>query len=269
MSRLLLLATIPLILFACSDYNRALKSTDRNVKLEKADHYFDKGDYLKALPLFEACIPLFRGLSESEHVYFRYAYCHYGIEDYYLGSYYFRTFAKTYPTGQFSEEASFLSAICHYKNSPKWSLDQTDTFRAIDEMQLFMNRYPQSARKDTCNALIGELRLKLEEKQYRTGVQYYKTKRYKAAVIALENILKDYPNSKYRESVMFLQLKANYDLAVNSVEVKKEERIKNTIVPYHKFVDHFGSSKKMNEAENIYNDCLELMESFMANATEK
>jgi len=269
MSRYLFLAILPLILIACSDYNRALKTGDRNYKLKYADEYFEKDDYMKALPLYEECIPLFRGLTQSEHVYYRYAYCHYGIEDYYLASYYFRTFAKTYPTGQYAEEASFLSALCHYKNSPRWSLDQTDTKRAIDEMQIFMNRYPHSPKKDTCNVLIDELRYKLEVKQYKTAVQYYKTRKYRAAVIALENVLREYPNSEYREDIMYYQLKANFDLATHSVEHKKKERLKNTIGSYHKFVDRYASSKKINEAESIYNECIKLLESYSTNTTEK
>lgn len=269
MSRYLLLAIIPIILLACSDYNRALKSTDKDYKLEKADHYFQKEDYLKALAIYEECIPLCRGQACGEEVYWRYAFCHYGIEDFHLASYYFRTFAKTYPSGQYSEEASFLSAYCHYRNSPTWSLDQTDTRKAINEMQLFLNRYPQSARKDTCNALVDELRHKLEKKQYETAVQYYKTRRYRAAVIALENVLTDFPNSQYREEIMFHQLKANFDLAHHSIDAKVEERLKNTVASYHNFVDHYATSKKMNEAENIYNQCLKQLEEYTVNVNEK
>lgn len=269
MVRFFFLASIIFLLFSCSEYNRALKSKDKAYKMEVADGYFQKEDYLKALAIYEECIPICRGQACGELVYWRYAYCHYGIEDYYLASYYFRTFAKTYPSGQYTEEASFLSAYCHYKNSPRWSLDQTDTRKAIDEMQLFMNRYPESTRIDTCNSLVSELRHKLEKKQYRTAIQYYKTKRYRAAVVALENVLAAYPNSQYREDIMFHQLKANYDLAIHSVDAKKEQRLKNTIATYHTFVDHYAASKHMNEAENIYNQCLKLLESFTANVNEK
>lgn len=245
---------VPLIFAACGEYNKVLKSKDLDYKHEKAVEYYNEGEYLKSMPLFEELLTLWRGMNKAEKVYYMYAMAHYKINDYYLAGYYFRQFTKTYPGSQYSEECAFLAALCHYKNSPKYSLDQDNTYRAIEELQIFVNRYPTSGRVDTCNTLIDNLRGKLEEKSYESARLYYKTENYKAAVVAFNNVLKDYPNSTYKEDILYLVMKSNYMLAMNSISSKKEQRLRETINSYRKFVDAFGESRYRREAENLHGD---------------
>jgi len=255
-----LLVLASAVTVSCSKYNKILKSQDVDLKYTKAVEYYEKKDYQRALPLFEELIAVNRGTSRSEKTYYYYAYCHYGLRDYYLASFYFQTFTKTFPNSQFAEECAYMSAYCHYNNSPIYSLDQTDTKKAIDQFQLFLERYPTTTRKDTCNALVEKLLLKLEEKAFESAAQYYDIHQYKAAVVALNNVLKDYPNTKYKEDILFLILESNYLLAIQSVEAKKEERLRNTIKSYHNFVDSFSKSKKIKQAESIYGTVLQELE---------
>lgn len=259
--RLLLLLAIPAtVMVSCGEYNKVLKSTDLDYKQEMAEKYFDEGEYVKALPLLEELIPLRRGTKHAAKVYYLYTYCHYHLQDFYLSSYYFKNFAKTYPASEYTEECNFMSAYCYYLNSPKSSLDQSSTERAIDEMQLFMNLYPESSRRDTCNTLIDKMREKLEMKSYNQAMLYFKTENYQSASVALTNTLNDYPSSKYKEEILFHILKSNYLLAINSVPAKKEVRLKETIKSYHKFVGSFGESKHKREADNLLGNAKKQLE---------
>lgn len=245
---------------ACSKYNKILKSQDVELKYEKALEYYANKDYQRALPLFEELIAVTRGTSRSEIVYYHYAYSYYGIRDFYLASFYFDTFTKTYPNSELVEECAFMSAYCHYMNSPIPSLDQTDTQRAIDKFQLFLERYPQTTRKDTSNALVGELVSKLEEKAFGNAVLYYDIEQYKAAVIALNNVLKTYPTTLRKEDILFMILESNYLLSSKSVSDKKPDRLKATVKSYHNFVDSYPESKKIRQAERIYADAIRELE---------
>ncbi len=240
------------ILVSCSDYNRVLKGTNNDLKFERGMEYYQKGKYEYAVNLFEDLIPIYRGTSKSEKVYYYFAMCFFNMEDYYTAGLYLRNFVKTFPKSELAESCAFTSAMCSYYNSPKYSLDQSETVAAINNLQLFLNRYPETSKKDSCNTLIQEMREKLEKKHYEISRQYYKTERYKAAVVSLRNTIKDYPNSTYEEDMMFMMLKANYELAVNSVKDKKLERLENTIKAYEDYVDRYPSSKRINQAENIY-----------------
>jgi outer membrane protein assembly factor BamD len=245
---------------SCSKYNKILKSQDVELKYQKAIEYYNKKDYQRALPLFEELIAVSRGTSRSEIIYYHYAYCYFGMRDFYLASFYFDTFTKTYPNSEYTEECAFMSAYCHYMNSPIPSLDQSDTKRAINQLQRFLERYPETTRKDTCNVIVSELLSKLEIKAFENAKLYHQIEQYKSATIALNNVIKDYPNTQFKEEILFLILESNYLLATRSVESKKPERLKDTIKSYHIFVDSFPNSRKINQAENLFQTTIRELE---------
>lgn len=245
---------------SCSKYNKILKSQDVELKYQMAIEYYNKDDFQRALPLFEELIAVSRGTSRSEMIYYHYAYCYYGMRDFYLASFYFDTFTKTYPNSEYVEECAFMSAYCHYMNSPTPSLDQSDTKRAINQFQSFLERYPETNRKDTCNVLVGELLEKMEVKAYENARLYHQVEQYKSASIALNNVLKDYPNTEFKEEILFLILESNYLLAVRSIEEKKQERLKETIKSYHIFVDSYPNSDKVRQAENLFESTVRELE---------
>jgi len=100
--------------------------------------------------------------------------------------------------------------------------------------------------------VIDELRLKLDKKSFELAKQYYRMENYKSATVAFNNALKEFPNSKFKEEMLFLIVKSNYELAINSVQSKKEERLRETLKSYRKFVDSYEKSQYLREAELIY-----------------
>lgn len=259
LNKLIVLAFSLLFLLACK-HNKILKSTDLTYKYEMANKYFEKGQYYRAVPLLEELIPIYRGTEKSERLYYIYAYCDYYMQDYILAAHRFSTFVKTFPFSRFSEECQFMSAICHYKLSPKFSLDQEDTYSALSQFQSFINQYPQSEKVDSCHVLLDELRQKLEEKSFQTSVQYYHTQHYKAALTALNNCIQDFPDTKHREEIVFLMVKANFNWAKNSVESKKEERFLNTKKAYAKFAGSYPESEFKKEALEVLDKVNEELE---------
>jgi len=246
---------------SCGEYNKVLKSTDANLKYTMSMEYFENGNYDRALPLFEELMSLYRGTTKSEKIYFYYAYSNYYMANYYLGSYYFESFVKTYPTSEFVEEASFMSGFCDYKSSPKSSLTQEDTYNAIDNFQNFMNNYPQSELVDSCNTLIKEMRIKLEKKAFDSAFLYYKMEEYKSALISFKDVLKDFPESNYKEDVLFWMLVTNYEVADKSINIRKKERYENTINAYYKFVDSYPESKRISSAERYFKLSIKYLDS--------
>ena len=139
--------------------------------------------------------------------------------------------------------------------------DQTDTKNAIKELQLFINRYPESKRKEECNDLISKLRAKLEIKYFEISKQYYFLDDYKAAIVSFENVLKDFPDTKYREEAMYLIVKANYAYAVKSIDNKKADRLKLTIDAYNKFASYYpAESKYGKDAEGYFSSAKKQLE---------
>ena len=171
------------VLAACSDFSKAVKSKDIGLKMAAVEKYYAKADYDRTLPLLEELLSLTRGDTLFERVSYLYAMSNFGLKDYILASYYLENFAKTFSNSVHAEECTFLSAFCHYKESPEFELDQEDTQAAIDQLQLFMVRFPGTTLKDSCNNLIDGLRYKLEKKDYVNTDLYVKTRNYAAASV--------------------------------------------------------------------------------------
>lgn len=244
--------TLSTLLFSCKgSYQRLLKSSDYELKYNKAIAYYEKKDYARALPLLEELVTVMRGTARAEKIHYYFAQTNYAVEDYLLASYHFKDFARTYPQSQWVEEATYLSAYCFYLTSPPYSLDQSNTISAIQEMQIFINLYPQSAHLQDCNKIIDKLRLKLENKAFDISKLYYNTTNYQAAIVAFQNFQKDFPDSKYREEANYLQIKSTHLLAINSIEAKMPARLKTTQELCQKYLDTFPKGKYFSATESI------------------
>ncbi len=258
-NRFVLLALMSVFTMSCGDYNKILKSSDYEFKYKKAVEYFDEGEFVRSGNLFQELINIYRGTSRADQIYYYYAKSMMGQKDYLMAGQYFKTLIKEYPTSKHVEESQFMTGYCAYLLSPKVRLDQEMTLNAIDALQLYVNLYPFSERVDEAHRLIDELRDKLVEKSFISARLYYDFENYKAAVIALENSIKEYPDSKYREDILFMLLKSKYLLGVNSVEEKKEERLSNALDEYFAFVDEFPDSKYKKEADKFYETTAKLL----------
>lgn len=251
MNKLLLLISF-IFCVSCSEYTKLLKSQDYDKKYVKAIEYYNDGECYKALPLFEELLGIKKGTDVADDVYYYVAKTNYCLKQNFIANYYFKTFTKNYPNSEYVEECQFLAAMCSYRNSPKYSLDQKQSKLAIEEFQLFINRYPESTLKDSCNNMIAELSGKIEYKDYENAVIFHKTEKYKAATISLGNFLSKYPYSEHKEEMMFKIVESHYKLAENSVEKKKLDRFKDCIESYYNFVSAFPNSSDLDTAENYY-----------------
>lgn len=251
---------IALLFASCGEFSKALKSTDLEFKVATAEKFYAAEDWDRAIPLLEELIVLTRGTSRSERMNYLYAKAHFGMKDYILGAYYLANFTRTFPKSEYAEESAFLSAYCFYMNSPGYELDQQDTRNAIDQMQLFMVRYPRTTLRDSCNTLIDRMRDKLELKAFEGAEQYYRMHNYKAATTALTNFVREWPNSMFREKALMLVLRSTHHMALNSVESKRNERVEEAIGSYHNFADAFPQSKQLSDATKLYKELLAMQE---------
>lgn len=262
----IILALTLLLAGSCKDsYNKLLKSNNYELKLQKANEYYDKKYYIRASQLFEELIPVVKGTERSEEVYYKYTWSEYYLGDYILGQYYFKNYTRQFPAGAHVEECHFMSAYCYYLNSPSFKLDQTYTKNAVKEFQSFIDAYPDSKRLDTCNLLIDQLRLKIEKKDYEIIKQYYHLDDWKATIVAAKNYIKEYPSSSYNEEMYYLIIDSYYLLAINSIPAKKEERLDGAIENYVKFLDLYPKSSYLSRAENIYTSSKRLKEKLNKN----
>lgn len=234
-----------------SSFEKVRTSNDPEKMYIAANKYYDEGSYSNAQILYELIIPYYRGKKEAEDLYYRYAYTYYNLKDYMLASHYFKNFAASFYNSPRREEAMYMSAYGEYLMSPEPRLEQSKTNEAIEDFQLFINTYPNSDKVDKCNHYIDQLRKKQEDKAFREGELYYNLGHYNATIISLENLLKEFPETKREEEVRFLILKSSFNYAKNSIYEKRLERYEDAEKKYKEFVTRYPKSKEMDKANKI------------------
>lgn len=243
---------LPLLASSCGEYGKILKSTDNELKKNKALEYYAAGQYAKTAELLGQILPRYRATVEAEELNWVNAESSYKMKEYELAGTYYRSLVEEYPFGKHAEEATFKVAKCDYATSPRAELDQANSKKAIDGFNLFIKKYPASPFVEEARVLIKELEEKLVEKSYNSARLYYDMKKYKSAITALENSLKEYSESKYREEMMFLKLNSTYLYAVNSFANKQRERFQATLDDYYSFMDEYPETKYSKEIKRIY-----------------
>lgn len=237
-----------------SRFEKLRASNNIQMKYTEAIKYYEAGKYTKASILFTDLLNRYRASAEAEDLNYYTAYTSYRMKDYIAARFHFKNFAQNYPNSPRAEECRFMSAYCFYLDSPRSTLDQENTYKAIDELQLFVNLYPESDRAEEAGDLIQSLRDKLERKAFDNAKLYYDLGQpddYRAAVIALEDILKVYPDTKYAEEVEYLIFKAQYMFAENSQFYRQEARFNEAIDYYADFMEKYPKSKHLKEMESL------------------
>jgi outer membrane protein assembly factor BamD len=254
---LALIVVVFVLLTSCGQYQKVLNKGTVEEQYKMAVKMYEAQKYAKALRLFEKVTPSYRGKPQMERIQYMVSQSNFNEKNYSLAGYYFNRFARNYPKSSKVEEASFMSALSYYKAAPVFSLDPTDTNKALESFQRFIDTYPKSERLDEANKYYGELRYKLEKKAFEIGKTYYRTadydaRNYTAAIVAFDNLLSDYLGTSFKEEALYYRLKAAHDFAMKSTQRRKVERIENAIKAYDKLKRSFPESKFDKEIEAMH-----------------
>ena len=272
---ILLTLLAALLLSSCGEYNKLLKSTDYEYKYEAAKNYFAKGQYNRAATLLNELIAILKGTDKAEESLYMLGMSYYNQKDYQTAAQTFIQYYNVYPRGTFTELARFHAGKALYLDTPEPRLDQSGTYSAIQQLQMFMEYFPTSSRRQDAQQMIFDLQDKLVMKDYLAAKLYYDLgsytgnstysttgNNYLSCIVTAQNALKDYPYTKMREDLSILVLRAKYDMAKASVEEKKEERMRETIDEYYSFKNEFPDSKYTKEVESIYKDANKYVKEF-------
>lgn len=251
---ILLLLVLSVAFGACTPYQKMLKSDDVGLKFHYADSLYNAGKYKKALKLMEQIVPAYRGKPQAEKLMYIYSDTYFQLEDFYLAGYQFERFTVTYPTSEKVEEAAFKSAKSYYKLSPIYSLDQRDTHTALEKLQNFIDKYPDSEHLSDANVLVAELTTKLEKKNFEVAKQYRHVSDYRAAIKAFDNFIVNFPGSQYRMEAHYLRLESAYLLAINSIPSLVNARLITAKKHYTSFNRYYSESARKADADKILED---------------
>lgn len=253
------ISIVILALFAvtsCSTFSKVQKSDNPEEKMLAAKNYLLEKKYQHSIALFESVVSAYRGTPKAEELLYLLAKSYIGAKDYLSASEYLETYIKNFPRGKFAEEAHFLISYCYYLDSPDVRLDQTATENAIYSFSEYIELYPAGSHVDESYKYLNEMEDKLAYKAYLNAKLYYDLglyggNNYLACRVTAENMLKDYPDTKYREDAVFIILKSKAKEAQLSVEERKRERYSDVVDEYYRYANEFPEGKYIKDATRI------------------
>lgn len=235
-----------------SEYEALLNGNDVDAKYEAAFDYFNHGKYSKAAQLFENMSILTSNTERDDTVQYYWGLCNYRYKDYYTAETNFSKFIMSFPYSPFFEEASFLRIDCLYRSTYRWELDQTPTYNAIKTISEYIIENPKSTHVPICKKMLDELNERLDTKAFENAKLYYKMERYKSAVTAFKNILKDDADNIYREDILYYIAKSSFKYAQMSIESKQKERYLSFIDDYYFFIGEVEDSPYRREMDALF-----------------
>ncbi|MDX1908997.1 MAG: outer membrane protein assembly factor BamD [Bacteroidia bacterium] len=259
-------------LWGCSKEFRQYTSWSNKGSLAEKDSaaffFLGRKDYEKAAYLFEELLPAYRGSERAKDILYHLAYCKYEFGTYQVAAYRFEEYTTQYPNDVRTAECTFMIGYCYYLESSPYYLDQAFTKQALERLQLFAYRYPDSDKIKKCNELMSDLRERLANKEMKQAELYFNMQNYKSAVTAYEVAIQEYPDSRYREQAQFMLFKSAYYLAGASTIARQQNRYLDALDYYKRYKDKYPTGLYEKEAEQLYAQARKALGKLQATAVQ-
>ena len=257
---LIVVAAVAAMFLSCSGLSKVAKSGDPELMYNTALRLYKAEKWTRASDMFDACAGYYIGSEREDSIAFFSARSKFKNRDYHEASANLDEFRRKFGRSLFIEDAEGMFAMCEYYLSPEPSRDQTQTAKAIVTLNTFIERYPNSERVEPFRQIIEELTARLHEKNFLNAYTYFKVQRYKSAVVAFKNALKNYDNTTYREQIMYYIVVSNYRLAHNSVAEKQADRYLAMLDSYYSFIEEYADSKYKKELDRYFKEAKDFID---------
>lgn len=248
---------IVLLLSSCNELTKVQKSTDLYEKYSYAKKFYNTGKYEWAAQTLEEILPYFRGSSEMEQALYLKAQAYYKAKDYVQAQTAFSQYYTEFPNGEYTELARFYSGYGLAQDIPDPRLDQAKTIAAMQELQLFLDYYPQSEKAEEAKQLLFSLQENLAEKEVLNAKLYYNLgnyifNNYESCIITARNAMKSYPYSIHKEEMHYYVVASLYQIAKNSVVEKQQQRLRDLRDEYYNFINEFPEGKYRKTVDKYF-----------------
>ncbi len=256
--RITALASLLALVFltACSGSGRVRYDSPREA-VEKGIEQYEAGKYDKAILYLQGAFDFGRTHEYAADAQLYLARAYRGNKDYLLAANEYTRFIQIFRSDPRVPEAEYELAMTYYDRSPAYQLDQTDTERAIEQFQLFLNRYPNHEKAEDATMRIRELREKLAHKQYEAGKLYERRELFEAAAYSYEAAFDRFPDTQWADDALLGAMRAYLAYSDASVRARQRERLQPAIEHYQRLIQLFPDSPLLKEAEALYEQIME------------
>ena len=238
-NNIILYAIIAFLIICCSTQTEKIKKSD--IYFSKALEFFEDEKYSKAKSYFQNIIDEYAGTEMAIDALYYLAFCEYELKDFSNAKQSFKIYNRYSQDILKIQSARFMICRCMFDLTLDYSKDQSDTYSALEEFQLFIEEYPSSKYEDEASEKIELLRNKLALKKYDVAKLYIKSDKFDSARLYINQLLKEYYDTPYSDDAHI----------ANIIMLLMENKSSQAEGYLNKNKDKFHSDQKYDEAQNI------------------
>ncbi len=217
---------------------------------------YEKGKYDRAAEFFRGSFDFGRTHEHAADAQLYLARSHAANKEYLLAANEYNRFIQLYRRDPRVAEAGYEYAMTFYHQSPGYQLDQTPTERAVEQFQLFMDRYPNDERVTDAEAKIVELREKLARKRLESARLYERRGLHEAAAITFESVFDDYPETQWADDALAGAVHNYIAFSDQSLRSRQPERLGKAIQNFERLQQIFADSPFVAEFQPLYEEAV-------------
>jgi outer membrane protein assembly factor BamD len=164
---------------------------------ERGKGEYDREDWVDAIADLKAYVEQFPGTEKTDDALYYLGDSYFKTKDYVLASGQFDRLIRDFPTTPYHPDALYMLARCDDLQSRPAPLDQTETTRAISRYRDFLSLYSDHPKAQDARTRLGTLTDRQAEKSFRNGRLYLRLKQWDAAGHYFEQVIHDYPESRW------------------------------------------------------------------------
>lgn len=185
-----LLLTLLLLAGCAKQVNPATLAPDD--LYQRATEAYEARNWGRAIPLLQTFVQQHLGDPRAPQARLMLGRLHMERRDYVTAATHFQQLVTDFPTNPLASEARFAICEAYVRLSPRPQLDQEYTMGALAHCQSIADNFPGTPEAEKAAAYVADLREKLAEKAYQTGVFYRKRGAYDAAIVYFQDVLEQF-----------------------------------------------------------------------------
>ena len=205
---------------------------------------FEDEDYFEASNEFTVVVLRYPGSSVADSAQFYLAESHFYMDEFLIAAVEYEKLINNMNRSPLVPKAQYKLAESYYNMSPRPSLDQGYTHKAIREYQYFVEEYPTDPLKEEAEKKINLLRSRLAEKELQSAEIYRKMREFTAAIIYYDLVLSKYYDTEWADDAMYGKILSYLEM----------EDFTATRLEIYKFVEQFPNSDLKDSAEDLINE---------------
>ena len=246
-------------LVGCSGSQRVRHSSPKQA-YERGMEQYEKENYDRAIRYFRGVLNYGRGNQWGPDAQFQLAMAQRKKGKHLVAANEFKRFTRLYRNNPMVPRAEYEQARAYYARSPDYQLTQTDTRKAIELFQLFIDRYPDHELIPEAQEKVDELRAKLAHKQYAAAKLYERREMWPAATTTYESAFNQYPDTPWADDALLGALRSYIRYADRSVQERQAERYQQAVAQYDRLTQLFPESSLLDQAHRLRDEAQRKLE---------